>query len=425
MEPTSAYRPRVSRETRRLLTAGVLAVVALSLLARLRFQDLPTTPNPIPAVLRQLDARVKYTDLAGEIAQLQPNLNALLVAVDRATPDAGASGPASLVVALRSGRTLAVALLPAEPAGWTTPVVARDPASGLAVVEVPDLVSGAVVSPWTPRSLEQPRYLIGSDRSPAGISARPIFVGSLDTIDSPLWEGAVWAVPQHTDVSPGSFLFTSNAELVGMVFEDARARAIVPAATLLAAAERLVSDSPSAPAPLGVDVQPLTEPVKAATGAAMGVVVTWVDPEGPGAGRLTAGDVIEAIDRQPLSTERYWDARVARLTAGETLNLDVRRRGELLEVAVTAAAPPAAPSRPLGLTLRARPPRGAEVTAVARHSAAERAGLRAGDVITLAGDAPAPTPAQVTRTFGAATTGQRVLLAVSRGDTHFVTALAR
>ncbi len=41
MEPSTPYRPRVSRETRLLLTAGVLAIAALWFLARLRFQESP------------------------------------------------------------------------------------------------------------------------------------------------------------------------------------------------------------------------------------------------------------------------------------------------------------------------------------------------------------------------------------------------
>ena len=60
METGSAYRPRVSRETRLLLTAGVLAVAALWLLARIRFPERPATPNPVPAVLSQLASGPKY-----------------------------------------------------------------------------------------------------------------------------------------------------------------------------------------------------------------------------------------------------------------------------------------------------------------------------------------------------------------------------
>ena len=67
-----------------------------------------------------------------------------------------------------------------------------------------------------------------------------------------------------------------------------------------------------------------------------------------------------------------------------------------------AAAPATRPAnRSLGLTLRARPKIGAEVVRIEPASAADRAGLTLGDVITLVADVPAPTPAQVTRSFTA------------------------
>ena len=74
METSSPYRPRVSRETRLLLIAGVTAVAALWLLARIRFPERPATPNPVPSVLSQLASGPKYDDLAGEIAQLHARL---------------------------------------------------------------------------------------------------------------------------------------------------------------------------------------------------------------------------------------------------------------------------------------------------------------------------------------------------------------
>jgi S1-C subfamily serine protease len=111
---------------------------------------------------------------------------------------------------------------------------------------------------------------------------------------------------------------------------------------------------------------------------------------------------------------------------GETLTLRVRRRGELREVRVTASGAAPQPGRPsLGLTLRARTRIGAEAVRVDSGSTAERAGLVAGDVITQVGELPAPTPAQVLRSFASLGQGQRVLLAVTRGDAHFVTALER
>ena len=90
--------------------------------------------------------------------------------------------------------------------------------------------------------------------------------------------------------------------------------------------------------------------------------------------------------------------------------------------AIGATAPPASES--LGLALRAHGA-GAEVVRVEPGSAGDRAGLVAGDVITLVAGTEAPNPAQLTKAFASLHAGQRVMLAVTRGDTHFVTTVTR
>ena len=180
------------------------------------------------------------------------------------------------------------------------------------------------------------------------------------------------------------------------------------------------------PGTVGLEVQALTEPVASVTGAPVGVVVTWVERDGAATGQLKVGDVIEAIDGRTLATRQQWDVRLARLSAGETLTLRVRRRGEVREVALVATATAVQPISPsLGLTLRGRTGIGAEVVRVERGSAADRARLAVGDVITLVADVPAPTPAQVTRSFASVRQGQRVMIAVTRGDAYHVTTLER
>jgi len=184
---------------------------------------------------------------------------------------------------------------------------------------------------------------------------------------------------------------------------------------------------PRAPAgTIGIEVQGLTEPVAAITGVSAGVLVTWVERGGAAAGHLMVGDVIEADDGRPLASRQQWDVRVARLSVGEALTLRVRRGGELRDVALTAISSQAPPVvRSLGLTLRSRTGIGVEVTRVDRGAAGDRAGLLAGDLITLIAALPAPTPTQVARALSSVSQGQRVMIAVTRDDTHFVTTLER
>ncbi len=428
METSSPYRPRVSRETRLLLTAGVMAVAALWLLARIRFPERPVTPNPVPSVLSQLASVPKYEDLAGEVAQLQARLRPSLLGLD--VPSAVVSlqtSPRTAAIRLRDD--LAVTLVPpgSSTERWNeTPIVARDAASGLAIVRVPVPVSASPPVAWTPRQPQQPRYFLASDVSPLGVSLRPAFVGSLDPIESPLWSEPLWAIPERTDLAAGSFVFTNSGELAGLVIPYRGALALVPGGTVLAEAERLLSAPPGPPGTVGIEVQELTPSVASVTASSAGVVVAWVDQAGASSGQLMIGDVVEAVDGRALATRQQWDVRAARLSMGETLNLRVRRGGEIREVALVAHAP-AAPlaSRSLGLTLRVRTKIGAEVVRVERGSAADRGGLALGDVITLVGDVSAPTPAQIVRAYSSIGQGQRVIVAVTRGNAHFVTTFER
>jgi S1-C subfamily serine protease len=195
----------------------------------------------------------------------------------------------------------------------------------------------------------------------------------------------------------------------------------------MAAAERLLRDQRRGNGRIGVDVQPLTTAIAAATGATAGVVVTWVDPHGASADKLAAMDVIEAEGNEPMATTEHWRARVARLAPGDELGLRVRRLGAVQQVRVVAGAPqplPAAPeARSLGLTMRTAGSGGAEIVRVDRVSVAALARIEPGDVITAIGDLQRPTPAQVTKAFAAAPDGSVLLVAITRGETHQVLAL--
>lgn len=436
MEPTHQYRPPVSRETRRLLTAGVLAVAVLWLLARIEFQERPVTPNPVPAVLGQLTGAPAYDDLAASIGRMRGRIEALLVTLD--VPQRG-TGPARSrgMSALRLRDDLAIALLPpgALPQPWAgATVVARDPVSGLSVVRVPGTPPASVPPAWAPGQVGQSRYFIAGEMSSRGVSLRPVFAGALDAVGSPEWREPIWTVPGRSELLPGSFLFTADAELVGLVaWHDVEAQ-VIPAAVLLAEVDRLLA-LPKAPAGTAeVEVQALTDALAALTGAAGGVVVAWVSPGGPSAGAVRVGDVIEAVDGRAITTRAVWDARLARVRAGESLALRIRRGGALQTVSVVAGAAPSAASpseatRPpagvLGLTLRRRRGTGAEVVRVERDSAGARAGLQNGDLITLVADFPSPTPAQVGRSYASLRDGQRLMVAVTRGHTHHVLVLER
>src|SRR5688572_14883449 len=160
---SSPYRPRLSRETRLLLTAGLMAVAALWLLARIRFPERPVTPNPVPSVLSQLATAPKYDDLAGQITQLQARVQPSLLALDIPSAVVGSRQISHWTAAIRLRDDVAVLLVPQgsnRPPGNNVTILAQDAASGLAVVRVPPPVptSSPPPVPWTPRQPQQSRY---------------------------------------------------------------------------------------------------------------------------------------------------------------------------------------------------------------------------------------------------------------------------
>ena len=414
----------MSRETRQLLATVLLAVIALWVLGRVRYPDRPATPNPVPALLTQLGPRFSLDELAAESTRLRTRLGETILPVH-------AGG--TTVSAIRINDDTAVALLPAGRGAHRSPndaaraltegategttassephVIASDAATGLAVLRV-DAAASAPLAIWAPQALDEPRFLLATVASADAVALRPSFIAALEPMTTAAWSAPIWAIPPAPDLQPGSLVFTADAELAGLVVTHAGGLAIVPGATLLGDAQRVRQLPARTPGFLGIEVQPLTGPLAAATGARTGVVVAWVDPAGSAAGQLMPGDAIEAVDGRWLESREHWEVRTTRLAAGEPIVLGVRRQGEWRDVQLLAA--PSVAPLPLGLTLRRVTSVGSAVLQVTRPSAADSAGLEPGDVITLAGTYNAPTPAQIRDAFDAAG-GRPLLMAFSRG----------
>jgi len=426
----TSNRPSVSRDTRWLLEIVLVSIAMLWVLARLRFPDRVPTPNPVPPVLAQLAPASPLDDIAASVAQLEPRLTPLLVAVDvEPQMPSGVRAAQATVSALRFRDDLAVALLPGADdriAGATE--IARDTASQLAVVRVPGNTA-ASLSTWIPRRLSYPRFLIGAAVSRSLVSFRPVFIGSLQPAPSPTWSGSIWTLPPPADVVPGTFLFTMDGALAGLSVERDGRRAVVPADAVLTIADRLAREGQPRRGRLGIDVQLLTPALAAATGATAGVIVTWVDPQGPAAGAVMAADVVERIDGEAIATPEDWRARVNRLSADEVVVLGIRRGSEtkVMPIKASLVTVPVASTadRSPGLTLRTVPRTGATITRVDEGSPAARAGLEPGDVLTLVGDVRAPTAAQAARALAAAPRGRPVIVGFTRAGAHRLLTIER
>ena len=426
MLTSTTLRSRVSRETRQLLVAALVALLALWVLARIRFPGQPPTPNPIPSLLPQLSVAPRFANLAGEIAELQRRLGAAWLAIPVSGADTTAENGSRHLTAMRLSNSTAVILLRSGDRVLTEQdLIATDRVTGLAIVRAEETPSRPDVARWMPPSLDGPRYLMATIGTPTGVSLRPVLVGALHEIESPAWPGPIWSVPEGTDLAASAFVFTTSGEIAGLVAREPPGLAIIPWDIVLAEATRIL-DRGRAPAPdLRVEVRPLTPALTQATGAARGVVVAWVDPRGPMAKQIVVGDVIQSINAQAIAHVRDWEVTSGRLTAGNA-TFGVRRRGKSMEIGVTlpAAGTSTAPTS-LGLRMRNVPGVGTTILRIDPRSAATAARLQEGDIITLAGDITAPTAAQIGDAFRSARTGEAIMLAITRGSTHLVVGLVK
>jgi len=158
----------------------------------------------------------------------------------------------------------------------------------------------------------------------------------------------------------------------------------------------------------------------------VGLAVTWVDPAGPAFDELMPTDIVESVNGRAVANADDWRAHTRNIANGEEVKLRVRSDGETRDVAIKAAAvvePPEDSS--LGLRVRTVPRVGVEVLAVEPQSRADRAGIRAGDLITVFGGQKAPAAAQIVRIFDGAARQARLLVALSRGGEHQVVVLEK
>jgi Trypsin-like serine proteases, typically periplasmic, contain C-terminal PDZ domain len=407
--------PRISRETRLLLTIALISSLVLVALARVRFGGDDARGNTVMPVLAQLAPRSPFEDEAFAIFALTPRVMASVAVVDRQ------------YTALRIQSDAAVAIMQED--HLTGAVLARDRPTGLALVRVP--VSNApVLTVWAPRRVDYARYLVAAELFEGRISLRPVFIGSMTEAMSPDWEASVWLTPADVTLRPGTLLFTTGGEMAGVAASTLGRLVIVPAEVVMNRAAALLEGDRKPPGELGLSVQPLTVPIARATGADSGVVITWSDPAGPAAGKLRPGSVIERVKDIDTPSMGHWAAAVARIDGGDVVPLRVRDRSGSREVVLTATAlksedPAPTPTPPtLGLQMR-RVKNGAQVVRVAPGSAGSRAGLRPRDVITYLDEQGDPAPEAIVRAFADLSPEAALLLAVTRDDSHHVLALQK
>jgi S1-C subfamily serine protease len=198
---------------------------------------------------------------------------------------------------------------------------------------------------------------------------------------------------------------------------------------------------------LGVGVQDLTPELAAAMklSPGAGTVVNNVASDGPAyRANLRPGDVIVSVAGHAVHDGHDLIRETLTHEVGQNVQLEIVRSGQHYGAQVTLSERPEAAVEPapvqqqslphngLGLVVRDLAPQQAAqmglparplpvVTQVAPGSAADREGLRNGDVIVEANGVSDPTSAQVAEAARTAT----LLLRVKRGDSYFYAALKK
>jgi S1-C subfamily serine protease len=321
----------------------------------------------------------------------------------------------SINVRLYDGR-----LLPAR-------LVGRDPATDLAVlrVEAKDLPAAkfadsgtAKVGEWV-LAIGSP-FGLGYTVTTGVLSAKGRGGLGVNAVEDYLQTDA--------SINPGNSggpLVDLDGEVLGInTMTASRGQGIglaVPARMAARVADQILKKGRVERAWIGVGIQDLTPQIGAEIPGAPreGAIVNSVAPNSPASkGNLEPGDVVLALAGKPVRDAQEVIREVFLHDVGDVLALEVLRHGQRYQTKVVLEArseppPPAlpielsaAPQPGLGLTLRDVPdprPRApgekakplAQVTHVAPGSAADRAGLRPGDLVLEVDGARDPASADV------------------------------
>jgi hypothetical protein len=261
---------RPGRETRLLVLVIVVSLAVLLLLARFRFPPVGLTAGPpTPGPLDKLAARATYDDLAAAIAavvqRVEPSI--VIVQVDSPPPDekekekergrergkekvspppATSPSPPRFLPAIRLRPDLALVHVPAgmrvSPAqGFSGPtaVFAMDPKREIALVRVTPLPESTSSVPSALERFPGFSYVAVIEAAMGGPSARPAFIGRLDTSVDDRWQPSPSVIGGVPEATAGSLLFAIDGRLIGMVLPQFGSLAVVTPAALNAVVTEL------------------------------------------------------------------------------------------------------------------------------------------------------------------------------------------
>lgn len=359
-------------------------------------------------------------------------------------------GADTVTVALSDGRE------------FTAKVVGRDPQTDIAVIKVDAKDLPAVTFADTSKIEVGDRVLaignpfgIGETVTSGIVSAKGRNVGILADVEG--YEDFIQTDAAINPGNSGGALVDIDGRLVGIntaiLSRSGGFQGVglaVPANMVGQVADSLVKTGKVVRGYLGVNIQTITpalaESFKLASNK--GALVSEVVPNAPAAkAGLKEGDVITAVNGQPVTDANNLKLQVSALSPGTKLNLDVLRDGDRKQLTATAGTRPGAKGakaiesfsandkdegilngvtvddldnatrQQLNIPARLK---GAVITEVAPDSAAARAGIRRGDVVLEINKQPVTSAEDAVDLSAKAESKKSLLKLWSRGSTIFV-----
>jgi serine protease Do len=345
-------------------------------------------------------------------------------------------------VRLRDGRLL------------TAKLVGRDPSTDLAVIKVD--ATGLVAAKFADSDAARVGEWVVAIGSPFGLGYT-VTTGVLSAkgrggLGMNLIEDYLQTDASINPGNSGGPLCDLNGQVLGIntmiVGKGANIGFAIPSNLARRVAEQLTKKGKVERAWIGVGIQDLTPELASSlklADARAGVLVNSVTDGGPAQkANIKPGDVIAAVAGKKVTDGRELVREVIAHEVGQSVNLEIIRDGKrygsstLLTPRPEAAVPPlpvqqqGVPQAGLGLSVRdftaqqaaqaGLPPKAVPViTRIEPGSSADRAGLKAGDVIIEADGIADPTSTQLTE---AAKDGQ-LLVRVRRRDATFYAAMKK
>jgi hypothetical protein len=226
---------RSGRDTRLLLLVIVVALAVLFVLARFRFPAADVaTPFVTTGPLERLAAKASYDDLAAAVSAIVQRTSSVVVPLQlemdgEAKPQPPAAADAATSAARRTrralgvriGADLAVVHLPAgfhvaPPAGESRPVELHraDPLRQIALIRAP--VEGGGTTPAVMTGFTGFAYVAAIEAGLGGPTAKPVFIGRVDTAIDERWGNGVIVPGGTSDIPPGALVFTLDGRFIGL-----------------------------------------------------------------------------------------------------------------------------------------------------------------------------------------------------------------